>query len=175
MSESACSFGFEDLFHAAHGRRWTEAERRELEQADQPRRNALVRRWAASAGDVTLEDRLGTDGLLYTAFGFRRPPWWSRIVWRPPHPGEPAIAVTMRAGGAIVPGKAVAVAVVRHPGEEPAGDGVAVIRHGVVAAADDLERISADLADYLRCPSPWTSGPSSNRTSPEATREIASG
>ena len=152
MSESACSFGFGDLFHAAHGRGWTEAERRDLEQAEQPHRNALVRRWAEAAGDVTLEDRLGTDGLVYTAFGFRRPPWWSRIAWRQPRPGEPVIAVAMRAGGAIVPGKALAVMVTAEAGHDPAREDAAPVRRGVPADGEDVHELAARLAGYLRCP-----------------------
>ncbi len=151
MSESACSFGFGDLFHAAHGRGWTEAERRELEQAEQPHRNALVRRWAEAAGDVTLEDRLGTDGLVYTAFGFRRPPWWSRIAWRQPRPDEPVIAVAMRAGGAMVPGKAVAVSVSVSAGAA-GGEDIACVRCGVPAAGEDVHELAERLAGYLRCP-----------------------
>lgn len=90
--ESSCSFGFEDLFWAAHARAWTPLERRALEDATQDDRNAIVRSWARTAGGVILEDRRGTDGLVYSAFGFERPDWWSRLRWLAPLAGELAVS-----------------------------------------------------------------------------------
>jgi hypothetical protein len=141
--ETSCTFGFEDLFWAAHGRAWTALERRALEEADQDRRNALVRGWARAAGDVRVEDRPGTDGDVYAAFVFERPDWWSRLAWRPPMRGDvaleafggeasgaggaaegpapidpaagPVVAVVTRTGGPLVPGKAAAATHGRDP------------------------------------------------------------
>lgn len=59
---------FRDLFTLAHDRPWTPAEERAFLGLDQPARNHAVKQWAARAPGIRTEDRLGTDGLIYTAF-----------------------------------------------------------------------------------------------------------
>ncbi len=64
-----CDFSFADLFRAVHGRAWTAQEKQEFETLSQPARNAWVKRLAQSARrTIATEDRLGTDGKVYTAF-----------------------------------------------------------------------------------------------------------
>ena len=63
-----CELGFVDLFRMAHGRRWTEQEKRVFLDLDQEGRNEAVRDWARRAGGIVTEDRIGTDGVIYTAF-----------------------------------------------------------------------------------------------------------
>ena len=67
-----CQYSYADLFEAVHGRTWTEAERGAFEVLAQPQRNAWVKDLAKAAGGrVATEDRLGTDGEMYTAFWLR--------------------------------------------------------------------------------------------------------
>jgi hypothetical protein len=123
--ESSCTFGFEDLFWAAHARAWTPLERRALEEASQDARNALVRSWARTAGQVTLEDRRGTDGRVYSAFCFDRPDWWSRLRWLAPLAGELAVAAfgpppdAVDPGGDAAPARTVATAPPMDPDAGP--------------------------------------------------------
>jgi len=63
-----CSMGFAELFQLAKGRAWTEEEVREFQSLDQQGRNRMVKQLAAEAGCVRTEDRIGTDGVVYTAF-----------------------------------------------------------------------------------------------------------
>ena len=64
-----CQYSYADLFEAVRGRAWTQAEQREFEALMQPQRNAWVKDLAgASGGTVGTEDRVGTDGEIYTAF-----------------------------------------------------------------------------------------------------------
>lgn len=64
-----CDLGFADLFRAVHGRTWTAQEKQSFETLSQPARNAWVKRLARSAGGtIATEDRLGSDGKVYTAF-----------------------------------------------------------------------------------------------------------
>ena len=63
-----CSMGFAELFQLAKGRAWTEEEVREFQALDQQGRNRMVKQLAAEAGCVRTEDRVGTDGVVYTAF-----------------------------------------------------------------------------------------------------------
>lgn len=68
MSENCC-YSFFDLFVAAVGRPWTEAEREAFSNLDQVRRNAEVRRLVAmTSGTWACEDREWNDGVTYTAF-----------------------------------------------------------------------------------------------------------
>ena len=68
MSENCC-YSFHDLFFAAHGRSWTEAERLEFSTLSQEDRNAEVRRLVAATSDSWIcEDRRWHDGITYTAF-----------------------------------------------------------------------------------------------------------
>lgn len=60
--------GFADLFRMAHGRAWTEQEERSFRGMSQPDRNDAVKGWAKRAGGIVTEDRVGTDGVTYTAF-----------------------------------------------------------------------------------------------------------
>lgn len=63
-----CKIGFADLFRLAHGRDWTVDEQQEFAALDQLQTNAWVRAMAAEAGGIVTEDRVGTDGVTYTAF-----------------------------------------------------------------------------------------------------------
>lgn len=63
-----CSLGFADLFRLAKKRDWTRAEERVFQALDQEGRNAAVVELAREAGGIRTEDRVGTDGVIYTAF-----------------------------------------------------------------------------------------------------------
>ncbi|HKJ17006.1 MAG TPA: hypothetical protein VJ984_06650 [Xanthomonadales bacterium] len=63
-----CQYSFDDLFRLANERDWTAAEKNDFMLLDQDARNQEVKRLAGMAGGVRTEDRLGTDGLTYTAF-----------------------------------------------------------------------------------------------------------
>jgi len=65
---SECRTSFLDLFRLARQRDWTADEEQYFTQVDQPTRNRLVKDLAAEAGCVRTEDRLGADGVVYTAF-----------------------------------------------------------------------------------------------------------
>lgn len=62
-----CAYSFADLFTAAFGRAPTQDELAALYVLSQTERNAQVQQWAEQAGWGT-EDRIGTDGVVYTAF-----------------------------------------------------------------------------------------------------------
>ncbi len=67
-----CQYSYADLFEAIHGRTWNESERLQFESLTQPQRNAWVKEMARAAdGAVSTEDRMGTDGQVYTAFWLR--------------------------------------------------------------------------------------------------------
>ena len=67
-----CQYSYADLFEAVRGRAWTDAERGAFESLTQPQRNAWVKEMARAAdGAVSTEDRVGTDGQVYTAFWLR--------------------------------------------------------------------------------------------------------
>jgi hypothetical protein len=63
-----CELGFADLFQLAKKRDWTPDEERAFQALDQAGRNAAVVRLAREAGGIRTEDRVGTDGVTYTAF-----------------------------------------------------------------------------------------------------------
>jgi len=63
-----CAIGFADLFRLARKRGWTAEEERAFQSLTQPERNAAVLELAREAGGIHTEDRLGTDGQVYTAF-----------------------------------------------------------------------------------------------------------
>ena len=64
----ACD-SFADLFLAAHGRAMTPAESAALRARPQEQINATVRHWVdRTDGAFACEDRLGNDGVTYTAF-----------------------------------------------------------------------------------------------------------
>ena len=65
---SDCSLGFADLFRLAKKRDWTPAEERGFQEMSQQARNAVVLALAREAGGIRTEDRVGTDGVTYTAF-----------------------------------------------------------------------------------------------------------
>ena len=69
-----CRYSFDDLFRLAHGRDWTAAEKRAFLALEQGARNGEVRRLAERAGCVRTEDRLGSDGMTYTAFWVEEQP-----------------------------------------------------------------------------------------------------
>jgi len=60
--------GFADLFRLARKRIWTTEEKDAFQALDQEARNAAVKQLAQEAGCVRTADRLGTDGVIYTAF-----------------------------------------------------------------------------------------------------------
>lgn len=62
-------YGFDDLFRAAHRRDMTGAEREQFGALAQPERNDAVRELAAlTHGAFECDDRVGNDGVTYTAF-----------------------------------------------------------------------------------------------------------
>jgi hypothetical protein len=63
-----CQYSFDDLFRLANGRQWTAEEKQAFLEMDQPTRNREVKRLAHKAACIRTEDRLGSDGLIYTAF-----------------------------------------------------------------------------------------------------------
>ena len=63
-----CALGFADLFRLAKKRDWTAAEAHAFQRMTQPERNAAVIELAREAGGIHTEDRIGTDGQVYTAF-----------------------------------------------------------------------------------------------------------
>lgn len=65
--------GFADLFRLARKRIWTTEEKDAFQALDQDARNAAVKQLAREAGCVRTADRLGTDGLIYTAFWLESP------------------------------------------------------------------------------------------------------
>ena len=69
-----CEMGFADLFRLARKRIWTPEEKDAFQALDQDARNAAVKQLAREAGCcVRTEDRLGTDGMIYTAFWLEDP------------------------------------------------------------------------------------------------------
>lgn len=66
MLES-CKFSFDDLHQARFGRKMTSQEKETLYEKPQAERNNIVRHWAKSTGWLT-ENRMGEDGVVYTAF-----------------------------------------------------------------------------------------------------------
>ncbi|HKP28406.1 MAG TPA: hypothetical protein VJU15_03350 [Gemmatimonadales bacterium] len=69
-----CTIGFADLFRLARKRGWTPEEERAFQSMSQPERNAAVLELAREAGGIHTEDRLGTDGQVYTAFWLEETP-----------------------------------------------------------------------------------------------------
>ena len=69
-----CNIGFADLFRLAKKRGWTAEEELRYQALSQPERNAAVVELAREAGGVHVEDRIGTDGQVYTAFWLEDPP-----------------------------------------------------------------------------------------------------
>lgn len=68
MISKECEMGFAELFRRARGRAWTPEEEREFAELDQPARNRMVSRLAREAGGIRTAERIGTDGIAYTAF-----------------------------------------------------------------------------------------------------------
>jgi hypothetical protein len=69
MGNDTC-LGFAELFRAAHQRDMDAGEQAALKALDQARLNDWVRaQVAATHGAMWCEDRRGTDGVTYTAFG----------------------------------------------------------------------------------------------------------
>ena len=68
MKRGNCSLGFADLFLLAKKRDWTPQEKRAFQTLDQAGRNAAVVALAREAGGIRTEDRVGMDGVTYTAF-----------------------------------------------------------------------------------------------------------
>lgn len=62
-----CDYSFKDLYFAAFGEAPTQDEMVEFLRLDQDVRNERVKLWAEKAGWGT-DDRVGTDGPVYTAF-----------------------------------------------------------------------------------------------------------
>ena len=72
--EQGCTIGFADLFRLAKKRGWTAEEERAFRAMTQPQRNSEVKELAREAGGIRTEDRIGTDGLVYTAFWLEESP-----------------------------------------------------------------------------------------------------
>lgn len=68
-----CSYSFWDLFEAANKRRPRFEEKEEFLKISQTKRNQLIKKWAKNA-NWGIDDRMGTDGKVYTAFC----PLWKR-------------------------------------------------------------------------------------------------
>ena len=66
--------GFADLFRLARKRGWTAEEEGAFQALSQPERNAAVMELAREAGGIRTEDRIGTDGQVYTAFWIEEAP-----------------------------------------------------------------------------------------------------
>jgi hypothetical protein len=64
----SCCMSFRDLFVLAKSRPWSAEEEQHFRALSQPERNAIVKELAAQAGRVQVEDRRGSDGVVYTAF-----------------------------------------------------------------------------------------------------------
>lgn len=62
-----CKYSFKDLYAAAYNKQPTADELQGLYALPQEIRNGIVKQWAEKAG-WGVEDRLGTDGVNYTAF-----------------------------------------------------------------------------------------------------------
>ena len=62
-----CSYSFWDLYKEAFSEEASEKVKQEFYRMTQDERNARVSRWAEMAGWET-DDRIGSDGLTYTAF-----------------------------------------------------------------------------------------------------------
>jgi hypothetical protein len=67
-----CELGFAELYQMAHDRAWTAEEERSFGALGQEARNAMVRELALKAGGIRTADRIGTDGVTYTAFWIDR-------------------------------------------------------------------------------------------------------
>jgi uncharacterized protein YbjQ (UPF0145 family) len=63
-----CEMSFADLFRLARKRAWTSDEEDAFQAMDQDARNAAVKQLAQEAGCVRMADRVGADGVIYTAF-----------------------------------------------------------------------------------------------------------
>jgi len=69
FADKSCCFSFDDLHKAAFGRLMAVEEADSLRRQTQDEKNATVREWTARTnGAFRCEDRLGTDGVTYTAF-----------------------------------------------------------------------------------------------------------
>ena len=66
-----CRYSFDDLFRFANDREWTVEEKSAFMALGQADRNMEVKRLAKHAGCIATEDRIGTDGVTYTAFWVR--------------------------------------------------------------------------------------------------------
>jgi len=63
-----CEMGFLDLFILAKKRAWTPDEEATFASLDQEARNEAVRQLTLEAEGIRAEDRVGADGVIYTAF-----------------------------------------------------------------------------------------------------------
>lgn len=62
-----CNYSFKDLYMAAYGANMSSEDIKQFSFLSQAERNVKVLEWARLAGWGT-DDRLGSDGQLYTAF-----------------------------------------------------------------------------------------------------------
>ena len=62
-----CAYSFNDLFKAVFNRDMTPEEKADLYAQTQEARNAIVKGWAGQSR-WRVEDRIGSDGIIYTAF-----------------------------------------------------------------------------------------------------------
>ena len=63
---------FYDLFAAVHGRDWSQGEKDAFDRLTQGERNEWVRKLASNLAFIKTEDRIGSDGRVYTAFWVER-------------------------------------------------------------------------------------------------------
>ncbi len=62
-----CAYSFDDLYFAATSKHLSALESERFLQLSQDEKNHLVRQWANQAKWM-VEDRIGSDGLTYSAF-----------------------------------------------------------------------------------------------------------
>ncbi len=74
LPDKSCCFSFEDLYEAAFQKKMTDSIQTSLKNITQEEKNEIVKDWVKRTeqkGDdlrFLCEDRLGTDGIIYTAF-----------------------------------------------------------------------------------------------------------
>jgi hypothetical protein len=65
--DAECSFSFWDLYKAVFGKDASEDFKKEFSSYTQEEKNVLVKKWAEQV-HWTIDDRIGSDGVTYTAF-----------------------------------------------------------------------------------------------------------
>lgn len=62
-----CKFSFWNLYKAAQGKEISKEEKNNFINSSQEEKNNKIKKWVAQA-QWTCEDRIGSDGMTYTAF-----------------------------------------------------------------------------------------------------------